>query len=151
MRFTSNDNLEEILDRLDNKFLEEIIEFKKKFKTDSQKLSADDIEAYFGYCYLTKGQEVSDALFQKYFISELELFDPTKDYISCLQIFAQKKYKIVPDYLPAIEKMASKNDHEFYIQVKIGNDICGEGTGPNKPKAKKTAAFDALKRLGQVS
>ncbi len=148
LRFTSNDNLEEIIDKLPDEFKTELFKFKCGFKPDSQELNADDIEAFIGNYYLEHGQEKSVIYFEELFRKEIDAFDPNTDYISMLQVYAQKKLKVVPDYKCIKEEMVQNNQHIFYFEVSVGPDLLGEGFGYSKSKAKKQAALVAWKKLG---
>jgi ribonuclease-3 len=150
LRFVSNDNLDEILDRLDSNFRDELARFKYRYKPDHPELSADDVEAFIGNYYLENGFEAVKKYFENLFEKEIDAFDPNTDYISRLQIYSQKKLKKVPEYKPVNKGMISNNEDNFHFRVFIGEDLLGEGSGSRKSKARKQAAFEALKTLGKL-
>jgi ribonuclease-3 len=146
LRFVSNDNLEEILDRLDSNFRMELSRFKHEYKPDHPELSADDIEAFIGSYYRENGFDETKKYFENLLGKEIDAFDPNTDYISRLQDYSQKKLKIVPDYRPVNDGLIS----EFCIEVFIGEDFLGKGSGRRKSIARKNAAYEALKKLGEL-
>lgn len=137
LKFTSNDNLEEIIDKFPEEFRKELFRSKCGFKADAQELKADDIEAFIGNYYLEHGLEASINYFNKFFAKEIDAFDPCTDYISMLQIHTQKELKIVPDYKLIEEEMVQNNQHMFYFYVLVGKDLAGSGSGTSHAKAKK--------------
>lgn len=148
LRFTSNDNLEEIIERLPVEFRNELIKFKSGFRPDAPSLNADDIEAYVGNYFLERGLEKTTEYFEKIFVEHIDNFNPDTDYISRLQIQTQKDLKIIPDYKQVSDEVDQNNLHNFHIQVFIGKDLLGKGFGSSKPKAKQQAAEKALEKLG---
>jgi ribonuclease III len=148
LKFTSNDNLEEIIESLPHEFRNVLIKFKSDFKSDVLSLNADDIEAYAGNFFLEQGIEKTTEYFEKIFGEHIDDFNPDTDFISKLQVRTQKNLKIVPDYQQVSDEVDKNNVHNFHIQVFIGKDLLGEGFGRSKPKAKQDAAKKALKKLG---
>ena len=147
LRFTSNDNLEEIIENLPGEFKTELIKFKCRFKPDAQELNADDIEAFIGDYFLEHRIEASINYFENLFEKEIDAFDPNKDYISMLQIHTQKNLKIVPEYRCVNCEPIQNNQQMFDFEIYVREDLVGKGSGTNKSKAKKQAALDALKTL----
>jgi ribonuclease III len=150
LKFTSNDNLDEIIDRFNDEFKSEIAGFKCNYKTDDHGLSANDVEAFIGDYYLKHGFVAAKKFFENIFKNEVDSFDPDTDYITRLQIYTQKKWKIVPEYVQKSEQINQKNEHSFLVQVFVGRKVYGEGCGSRKSRANKKAALDALKKLGQI-
>jgi ribonuclease III len=149
LRFTSNDNLEEIIDKLPDEFKKELLNFKGGFKTEVPELIADDLEAFIGNYYLKHGPIKTINYFENLLAREIDAFDPNTDYISNLQIYTQKNLKPFPDYNIAEveqEKLLN-NQHLFYCEVSIENILFGKCIENSKSKAKKQAAFAALKKL----
>jgi ribonuclease-3 len=151
LKFTSNDNLEEIIDNLSDEFKKELFKFKSGFKTEAQDLIADDVEAFIGNYYLENGPGKTINYFENLLAKEIDAFDPNTDYISMLQIYTQKEMKDIPDYKPVKEEMAPNNEHLFYFEVSVRKNLVGEGFGNSKSKARKQAALAALKKYGLIS
>jgi ribonuclease-3 len=148
LKFTSNDNLEEIIENLPGEFKTELFRFKCSFKPDAQETNADDLEAFIGNYFLEHGIEASKNYFEKLLKKEIDAFDPNKDYISMLQIHTQKNLKIVPEYSCVNCEPIQNNQQMFDFEIYVREDLVGKGSGTNKSKAKKQAALDALKTLG---
>ena len=147
LRFTSNDNLDEILDRIDGEFRSDVRTFRRSYELEDKEISSDDIEAFFGDYYLHHDLEELKKYFEKIFAKEIDIFDPDSDYISVLQVRTQKERKIVPEYQTVREESLPDNKHWFHLQVLIGEDVLGDGFGNRKSEAKKQAAFNALTKL----
>jgi ribonuclease III len=148
LKCTSNENLDEILDRISNEFKVKLTCFKQDYQKNNPELFAKDLEAFIGNYYLENGLEKSAEYFEALLSEDVENFDPKKDYISLLQVYAQKNLHVVPDYFLEKEEIVQNNQHVFYFKVNIGGNLLGEGCGSNKPKARKKAAENALKKLG---
>jgi ribonuclease-3 len=73
-------------------------------------------------------------------------YDFEKDYKTRFQEVIQEKFKITPIY-----KMTdiSGPDHQktFKVQVLVGDEVFGEGTGESKKVAAQLAAQAALKKV----
>jgi ribonuclease-3 len=147
LRFTSNDNLEEIIGNFPGEFKTELFRFKCGFKPDAQELNADDLEAFIGNYFLEQGIEESKNYFEELLKKEIDAFDPNKDYISMLQIHIQKNLKIVPEYRFVNHEPIQNNQQMFYFEVFVREDSLGKGSGTNKSQAKKQAALEACKRF----
>ena len=148
LKFTSNDNLEEIILNLPGEFKTELFRFKSSFKPDAQDTNADDLEAFIGNYFLEHGIEASKNYFEKLLIKEIDAFDPNKDYISMLQVHTQKNLKIVPEYRCVNCEPMQNNQQMFDFEIYVREDLMGKGSGTNKSKAKKQAALAALKKYG---
>jgi ribonuclease III len=148
LRFTSNDNLDELLEKLDKKFPGELAAFKTRFKPGNIERSADDLEAFIGEFYLAHGFAETKQTIEKYLADEIRNYNPDTDYISRLQIFTQKNSKSYPDYRFEPDKTLPNNEHEFHVRVFIGTEMYGEGMGNRKSRARQRAASAALKKLG---
>lgn len=68
------------------------------------------------------------------------------DYKSCLQERAHALWKITPTYSVVAEEGAD-HDKTFYVQVRVGDAVLGEGAGKSKKEAEQAAAREALHRL----
>jgi ribonuclease-3 len=148
LRFTSNDNLDEILENLDKKFLGELAAFKTRFKPGNIELSADDLEAFIGESYLARGFAETKQTIEKFLADEIRNYNPDTDYISRLQIFTQQNAKPYPDYRFEPDKILPNNEHEFHVRVFIDGVMFGEGIGNRKSRANQKSAKMALEKLG---
>jgi ribonuclease-3 len=148
LRFTSNDNLDEILDQLDAGFRENLVVFKSQYKPDAQNISADDVEAYIGSFFLQNGFEATRTYIERNLGAEIDLFDPGNDYKSKLNEFCQKNKKSQPVYDGMTDHTTGDNRHEFRVRVLIGQEEYGEGSGDKKVRGEQQAACRALEKLG---
>ena len=151
LKFTSNDNLEEIIENLPGEFKTELFRFKCSFKPDAQDTNAGDLEAFIGDYFIEHRIEASINYFENLFEKEIDAFDPNKDYISMLQIHTQKNLKIVPEYRCVNCEPMQNNQQMFDFEIYVREDLVGKGSGTNKSKAKKQAAMAALKKYGLIS
>jgi len=150
LRFTSNDNLEEVVERLPEAFRTELFAFKSRFDYGPQKSNADAVEAYIGKYFLEQGFEATLAWFGHMFAEHIDRFDPDTDYISLLKVYCEQKKIHTPAYKPLRTEKGENNHDVFYFQVFVDSVPGGSGSGSSHARAQKAAAHEALKRLGLV-
>ena len=68
------------------------------------------------------------------------------DYKTKLQEVAQAKRQLKPRY-KVVEAVGPAHDRRFTVEVRVGEDVIGRGTGKNKKAAETEAARMALDRL----
>ncbi len=110
-------------------------------------------EAVIGAIYLDGGYEnivpmierLVEPMMDKILAGELH-----KDAKSEFQVWAQEVYGITPHYVKICE---SGPDHAkvFTMQVQIGREVWGSGTGTSKRRAAQQAAAAALKKVATFS
>lgn len=105
------------------------------------------MEAVLGAMYLEAGYEAAQKFIEKMLSKRRRMINP--DYKSRLQEWAQKKYKIPPDYR-VLRSYGPDHAKTFEIDVSIGNVSLGTGTGKSKKESEQAAAHDALQRLKEV-
>ncbi len=108
---------------------------------------ADAMEAIFGAYYLDSGLKSCRKFILKHLIPEITKVlenKHKKDYKTLLQEFAQKKFKSYPRYA-LVKKTGPDHNKTFWIQVSVGGEIFGPGTGKNKKEAEQNAAGMAYK------
>ena len=116
-------------------------------------LLADTLEAVIGALYLDQGFEavtafLSDHLFPKFaMIQQQKLY---KDAKSQLQELVQAQGFEAPAY-EVVQEVGPDHDKEFTVQVKVGNQVKGTGTGKSKQQAQQAAASEALAALGPAA
>lgn len=105
------------------------------------------MEAVLGAMYLEAGFDVTKKFIDKLLSKRKRLV--TVDHKSRLQEWVQKKFKIPPDY---IVRRSFGPDHAktFEVEVSVGQDVLGEGSGKSKKEAEQAAARDALKKIKEV-
>lgn len=111
---------------------------------DRDSILGNAMEAVLGALYLEAGYEPTHAFIDKMLAKRKRLV--TADYKSKLQEWAQKKFKIPPDY---VLKRSYGPDHAktFEMEVIIDSQSMGTGSGKSKKEAEQAAAKDALKRI----
>lgn len=105
------------------------------------------MEAVLGAMYLEAGFEPTRKFIEKLLSKRKRLV--SADYKSRLQEWAQKKYKIPPDYRV---RRSYGPDHAktFEMEVLLGADVLGEGSGKSKKEAEQAAARDALRKIKEA-
>ena len=147
LRFTSNENLEEITGSLPEEFRTELFRFRDTLRPDGQTSNADAIEAFIGSYFLEHGLEAATGFVEKNFAEHIDRFDPDTDYISNLKVHFEKEKKPQPVYQLERTEPGPNNQEIFHIQVFVGGVLLGSGSGSSHERAKKSAAHEALKRL----
>jgi ribonuclease-3 len=107
---------------------------------------SDAFEAYVGVLYLTMGIENVTAFLETQHIAHVDRADAAEaDAKTALQEFTQARYSVAPIYFERAEGPA--HDRRFTSQVRIADEIVGEGIGASKKAAQQSAAAMALASL----
>ena len=111
---------------------------------DRNSIVGNAMEAVLGAMYLEAGFEPTQKFIDKLLSKRKRLV--SADFKSRLQEWAQKKYKVPPDYRV---RGSFGPDHAktFEIEVLVSNEYLGEGQGKSKKEAEQAAARDALKKI----
>ncbi len=108
---------------------------------------ADVVEAIIGGIYLESGLEVARWFVLEQLDSDLMRISTgdvnPDDYKSKLQETAQQLWRQTPQYR-VIHEHGMAHDKRFHVEVLIGDESLGEGTGRSKKEAEQSAASDAL-------
>ncbi|TSC94121.1 MAG: putative ribonuclease III [Candidatus Berkelbacteria bacterium Licking1014_85] len=107
---------------------------------------ANAFEALIGATYIDSGLLVAEQFIIKYVICKLDDILENKLYLdskSRLQEWSQAKYGITPEYKVISETGPDHNKH-FDIDVYIGDEKIGTGSGRSKQNAQQEAAYHAL-------
>jgi ribonuclease-3 len=114
---------------------------------DRDSILGNAMEAVIGALYLEAGYEATKKFTDKLLGKRKRLV--TVDHKSRLQEWAQKKYKVPPDY---VVRGSFGPDHAktFEVDVTVANEVLGSGAGRSKKEAEQAAARDALKRMKDV-
>ena len=150
LRFTSNDNLEEVLERLPEEFRTELFSFKSRFDYGNQKSNADAVEAYIGNYFIEHGFEATLEFVEKTFASHIDQFDPDTDYISTLKVWCEKEKIHTPAYHLERTEKGDHNQDVLHYQVFVDGELAGSGSGSSRARAEKAASHAALKKFGLV-
>ncbi|PAB58894.1 ribonuclease III [Anaeromicrobium sediminis] len=110
---------------------------------------ADTFEAVIGAIYLDGGLENA----KKFILSNLKntIKDAIEgrifqDYKTHLQEIIQSKGNDKIEY-EVIDEKGPDHNKIFYVQVKIGGEVIGKGSGKSKKEAEQKAAKEALKKV----
>ena len=106
-------------------------------------ISADVMEALIGAIYLDGGMEQARAFIEKYIMADLEDKQLFYDSKSTLQELMQGKLKKGFCY-ELLDESGPEHHKCFRVQVRMEDEILGEGTGKSKKAAEQQAAYKAL-------
>ena len=114
-----------------------------------QTILANAFEALIGVIHIDKGYEAARSFIDRFLIPELEDILAKKLYKdpkSLLQEKAQELVDITPSYKVS-EEWGPDHAKIFRIAVLFGDKMVGEGVGPSKQDAQRSAAEDALHKM----
>jgi len=114
---------------------------------------ADAFEAVLGALYLDQGLhavQVYLGLLLPEEVDRILLMESDRDAKSTLQEWSQAERGVTPRYRTVAEA-GPDHDKLFTVEVRIGENIVGRGSGPSKQAAAQAAASDALKRLNVLA
>ena len=107
---------------------------------------ADLFEAYLGALYLaTDIERVTRFLEQHHFVHADHADAGASDAKTALQEFTQARFAVAPIYFERAE--GPPHDRRFTSQVRIADEVVGEGIGASKKAAQQSAAAMALASL----
>ncbi len=115
-------------------------------------LLGDVMESFIGAIYLDCGNDVAERfiithLFTPYINSGLHLID--ENYKSQLLEIIQSLKLELPRYY-VIRETGPEHDRTFTVEVRIGNEVLGEGMGRNKKSAEQEAAKKGLQKISSI-
>ncbi len=106
-------------------------------------ISADVMEALIGAIYLDGGMEQARSFIEEYIMADLEDKQLFYDSKSTLQELMQGKLK--KDFCYELLGESGPEHHKcFRVQVRMEEEILGEGTGKSKKAAEQQAAYKSL-------
>ncbi len=111
---------------------------------DRDSIIGNAMEALLGAIYLEAGYEAVKRFIDKMLVKRKRLV--TADHKSRLQEWAQKQYKVPPDYA-VVRSHGPDHAKTFDIQVSVSERVIGQGSGKSKKEAEQAAARDALKNI----
>lgn len=113
-------------------------------------LLCDAFEAMIGAYYLDAGLEAVQKYIEPMFASAADrilLGESEVDAKSLFQEWAQAEHGQTPRYAQ-VSVTGPDHSREYTVEVLVGDDAYGIGTGPNKQAATQAAARAALHRVG---
>lgn len=112
-------------------------------------LLADTMEAVIGAIYLDQGFEAAKQFVNQYLLPKFETIQQKKlyrDAKSLLQETVQAQGKSTPNY-QVVDEVGPDHNKVFTVEVKVGGQVYGQGTGNSKQRAQQQAARIALDKL----
>ena len=114
--------------------------------TTNGSILADAFEAYLGALYLQTDFDVVARFLETEHFPQVDSSEAADaDAKTALQEFTQARFQIAPTYFERAEGPA--HDRRFTSQVRINDEIVGEGIGASKKAAQQSAAAMALASL----
>jgi len=110
---------------------------------------ANVMEALIGAIYLDQGLAKAKGFVLKQLepeVKKIKAGEVTPNYKALLQEFIQGKGKATPVY-HLVEATGPDHDKQFTVEVLIGDEVLGRGTGKNKKAAEMKAARSAWEKL----
>lgn len=110
---------------------------------------ANTFEAVLGALYTQEGLEYCRIFVEKellYKVDDIVREEKYKDAKSKFQELAQEKIGFTPEYT-LVDSWGLDHDKTFKVQVKVGNQVFGEGVGKSKQRAEMEAAANGLEKL----
>lgn len=133
--------------------LDKLILFNDKYlrgsKDGFQTIMADALEALIAAIYLDKGIKKTEKFIHKKIIKSFEFekeFLIDKNYKGQLLEYTHAKKLPIP-YYKVVNEEGPSHSKKFNIQVFIGDEIYGEGSGKNKKVAEQEASRMALQKF----
>jgi ribonuclease-3 len=106
------------------------------------------LEALIGAAFVDQGFDATKALVERVFrssIGEVRQEGLASDYKSKLQELIQAERQERPTYR-LVESVGPDHDKTFWVEVVVGGEILGRGSGKSKQAAEKDAAKQALEK-----
>lgn len=114
--------------------------------SENASVLADAFEAYIAALYFATDLDVVRTFIEREHLAQLDRADAGEaDAKTALQEFTQARFAATPVYFERAEGPA--HDRRFTSQVRVSDEILGEGIGPSKKAAQQSAAAMALARL----
>ena len=113
---------------------------------DRDSIISDSLEALIGAIFLDGGFTSSKEFIEKHVLNDLESKKLFLDSKTILQELAQGKSEQKISYR-LVKEEGPDHDKSFSVEVRIGKEVYGTGTGKTKKSAEQEAAFNAIKRL----
>jgi len=117
--------------------------------SEKDSILANCFEAVLGGVYLDGGLEPAVALARRALGSATPRSEPPRDPKTAFQEWAHAQLRQTPGYRTSHDSGVEDDDTRFTVEVRIGDETWGSGTGRTKRAAEREAARHALVRTGQ--
>ncbi len=117
----------------------------------SESILADAFEAILGAIFLDGGTDAAKRFVNRTLLANGEVLSSVQtddNYKSALLEFSQRSSLGIPRY-SVLREEGPEHDRRFTVEVIIGNQSVGTGTGRSKKDAEQSAAAHALEKLQQ--
>lgn len=115
----------------------------------SESILADAFEAILGAIYLDGGAAAARKFVHRTLLADRVVLDSAQtddNYKSALLEYAQRKSLGIPRY-SVLKEEGPEHDRRFTIEVIVGNQSFGTGSGKSKKDAEQSAAAQALEKI----
>jgi ribonuclease-3 len=112
-------------------------------------LLADVFEAFIGALYLDQGLAAVQAFAHRHMFPHVHDYSSALDCKTALQEWVQQHLGRDLRY-ETVEERGPAHAREFVVQVWVGDECMGRGSGRSKKEAEQRAAGEALQRLGRL-
>jgi ribonuclease-3 len=113
--------------------------------TDNSTILADAFEAFIAALYFAAGLDVTQSFIEREHLAHANDEGGARDVKSELQEYTQGVLAVAPVYIERAE--GPVHDRRYTSQVRVNDEIVGEGIGPSKKSAQTSAAAMALATL----
>jgi ribonuclease III len=112
-------------------------------------LLSSAFEAVVGAIALDQGLDVATSFLERFLVPEIREIVAERrheNFKSLLQEYTQAALAVTPEYR-TVRMSGPSHSRAFTVEVVVGDDVAGQGEGPNKRTAQQAAAREALKHL----
>ncbi len=114
---------------------------------DRASILADGVESIIAACFLDGGMDAAKTFIDRFVLCNVPVSRlQNADYKTALQELVQQKKNQVLTYELAGES-GPDHDKQFFVQVKLNDQVIGEGSGTSKKRAEQAAACAAIDNL----
>ena len=107
---------------------------------------SDALEAVIGAIYLDQGMEEARRFIHKYILTDIDNKQLFYDSKTILQEIAQGEMKSTLTY-ELVDEQGPDHLKVFTVEVRLGDEVVGHGSGSTKKQAEQEAAYMAILRL----
>lgn len=117
---------------------------------ENQSLLNDVFEAFLGAVYLDGGFAAADGVVKRLLPPLEQVRENNCNYKGDLQQYTQKELSCIPRYF-ITSITGATNNAVFQVEVRILDQVMGQGTGSNRRGAEQLAAKEALAKMAEMA
>ena len=110
---------------------------------------ADCFEAMLGAVYLDGGSAAARALLEQAFGDAIQR-GAVRDAKTAFQEWTHARFQCTPSYRTTRDSGTENDEQRFTVEVRVGDEVWGTGSGRSKRVAERSAAESALERSGSA-